>query len=608
MKLILLLTTLLTTNVLIAGISDTIEVNSQLSKAIVYYEGVTLNRTIEISKSGNYVLAILDLPDHFYQPSLVLEASSNVEILSVKTKALQLNKAISLTKSDLEKSMTMMQDSIYRILTLMEVLDGEFKMIKANQDFSQDDKISTIAEIKLASEFYQSRVKNLKLERLALSKSLSKYEEEKSNIEGEINNVKSNEVEISNIVYVHIDASSSNGQIELSYYSPQASWTPFYDVKASNDIDGISLHQKGLVSQQTGEHWEEIELSLSTHKPSFSNRIPFLNPQRIHYQSDNQGYNYSTQVNTTGKTGRILDQSGEPMIGANILLVGTAQGTITDIDGQFYFPQGIGKQVSISYTGCLSQVVQLSDQYTTIFLQESEVLDKIVVTGYGGYSRQKVKQEAPVRRNIQLDIKESLNTISYNLTDKYSITSDADPLDVLLRINTIPCALTYESVPTINESAFLVAEIKDWHLYNIAQANANLFIDGIYKGQTQLLPKSQENILQVSLGTDPEINVSRKWVNNKYSKKFLSRHVEEIHHFKIKIKNNKRITASINLKDQIPISSDDAIEIDAKELSRGHLDKENGELTWELELKPGESIELNISYKLKYPKHYSLSL
>ena len=608
MKLILLFTSLITANTLMAGITDTLEINAKLSKAIVYYEGATLNRTIEISKSGNYVLAIQDLPDHFYQPSLVLEASSNVDILSVKTKALQLNKATSLTKSELEKRMTMIQDSIHRILTLMEVLDGEFKMIKANQDFSQDDKISTIAEVKLASDFYQSRVKKLMLERLALARSLSKYEEEKSHTQGEINKVQSNEVEISNIVYVHIDASSSNGQIELSYYSPQASWTPFYDVKASNDIDGISLHHKGFVSQQTGEDWDEIELSLSTHKPSFSNRIPILNPLRVQYQSYNQGYNYTTQVNTNGKTGRILDQRGEPMIGANVLLVGTGQGTITDIDGQFYFPQGIGNQVSISYTGYQSQVVQLSDQYTTIFLHESALLDEVVVTGYGGNSRQKAKKEAPVRRNIQLDIKESLNTISYNLTDKYSISSDADPLDVLLRINTIPCALTYESVPTINESAFLVAEIKDWHIYNIEQANANLFIDGIYKGQTQLLPKSQENTLQISLGSDPEINVSRKWVNNKYSKKFLSRHVEEIHHFKIKIKNNKRRMATINLKDQIPISSDDAIEIDTKELSSGQLKEESGELTWKLELKPGESKELDLIYKLKYPKHYTLSL
>ena len=84
--------------------------------------------------------------------------------------------------------------------------------------------------------------------------------------------------------------------------------------------------------------------------------------------------------------------------------------------------------------------------------------------------------------------------------------------------------------------------------------------------------------------------------------------MEEIHHFKIKIKNNKRHGATINLKDQIPISSDDAIEIDTKELSSGQLKEESGELTWKLELKPGESKELDLIYKLKYPKHYTLSL
>ena len=56
------------------------------------------------------------------------------------------------------------------------------------------------------------------------------------------------------------------------------------------------------------------------------------------------------------------------------------------------------------------------------------------------------------------------------------------------------------------------------------------------------------------------------------------------------------------------ISSDEAIEIEPKNLSGGSLEEESGFIYWNLELKSGESKELELVYKLKYPKHYDLNI
>ena len=194
------------------------------------------------------------------------------------------------------------------------------------------------------------------------------------------------------------------------------------------------------------------------------------------------------------------------------------------------------------------------------------------------------------------------------MAQKYSVDSESEPIDVLLKTEDLPSTLKYESIPIKNESAYLIAEIKDWHLYNLERAPVNLFIDGTFKGKTTIDPDSQDDKLKISLGNDPEVSMNRKWINNKYKKKLLSRHKEEVHHFVITIKNNKAVPISINVEDQLPISSDEAIEIEPKNLSGGSLEEESGFIYWNLELKSGESKELELVYKLKYPKNYDLNI
>ena len=92
-------------------------------------------------------------------------------------------------------------------------------------------------------------------------------------------------------------------------------------------------------------------------------------------------------------SGTITDgQSGEPLIGANILVVGTSTGTITDFDGTYTLevPEG-ATQLEISYTGYASQTVDItSSDVLDIALSAGTVLDEIVVTGYGTQKQKEV--------------------------------------------------------------------------------------------------------------------------------------------------------------------------------------------------------------------------
>jgi len=85
-------------------------------------------------------------------------------------------------------------------------------------------------------------------------------------------------------------------------------------------------------------------------------------------------------------TGTITDESGEPLIGASVLVKGTSTGTVTDIDGSYSItvPEGSTTLV-ISYTGFATQEVELgaSNVVDVAMAEDVEQLSEVVVTGLG---------------------------------------------------------------------------------------------------------------------------------------------------------------------------------------------------------------------------------
>ena len=83
--------------------------------------------------------------------------------------------------------------------------------------------------------------------------------------------------------------------------------------------------------------------------------------------------------------GIVVDANGEPVIGANVMVKGTNNGTITDIDGKFTLSNAKGVLV-VSFIGYKTQEIQINgnEKNLNIVLREdSELLDEVVVVGYG---------------------------------------------------------------------------------------------------------------------------------------------------------------------------------------------------------------------------------
>ena len=84
-------------------------------------------------------------------------------------------------------------------------------------------------------------------------------------------------------------------------------------------------------------------------------------------------------------TGTVHDQKGESIIGASISVQGSTNGTITDLDGSFSLDASSSATLVISYIGYTTQQIKVGNQsvFNVILKEDSELLDEIVVVGYG---------------------------------------------------------------------------------------------------------------------------------------------------------------------------------------------------------------------------------
>ena len=85
--------------------------------------------------------------------------------------------------------------------------------------------------------------------------------------------------------------------------------------------------------------------------------------------------------------GRIVDQNGQPVIGASLFQQGTNNGTVADVDGRFSINVPNGASLKVSCLGYQDVIVTARNGMTIMMKEDNEVLSEVVVVGYGAQKR-----------------------------------------------------------------------------------------------------------------------------------------------------------------------------------------------------------------------------
>lgn len=213
-------------------------------------------------------------------------------------------------------------------------------------------------------------------------------------------------------------------------------------------------------------------------------------------------------------------------------------------------------------------------------------------------------QNAPILMDQFVEVEEQDIQVSYNIAVPYDIPGNGKPQLIDLKSYDIKADFKYYSIPKLSDETYLVATLSDYEQYNLLPGEATVTFDNTFVGKSFIRPNNTEEHITLTLTTEPRMTVKREKRRDYCETKHVGNSTTVTQSFEITVKNNLNRSAKLTLKEQYPISNNKDIEVkDVSVSPNATYDKTDiGVITWDTELKAGETKTFIITYSVKYPK------
>lgn len=595
------------------------KVASKVQRVTVFLNGAQVTRTATVNiVPGTTELVFGDISPELDVQSIQVKANGDFTILSVKHEMNYLGEQAKEKQiEDMRAAQKAIKDKISLQSSLLSVYQQEETMLGKNQLVKADNTTLDVIKLKEALDFQTQRLTFLKEKQqavvnlvAALTLELQKYDKQIAELSRGRSTVTSN-------ILVKVSSKTAlQSAFTLSYVVKDAGWYPTYDIRAKNVNSPITIAYKANVSQQSGEDWKNIKITLSTGNPTVSGNKQELSPYYLNF-----GMYYANGANALNRvTGTVYGTDDKlPLVGASIRIKGTSIGTVTDVNGNYslQIPAG-ANTLEATYIGYQRQESAINSGIMNFAMKPAaNQLNEVVVVGYGAsdnYSSDKSYAEKTERKveitpnTIPVKVNETENqtNIELNIDNPYSIPTDGKQYLVEVNQFDIKAIYQYYVAPKLSTDVFLTAKLTDWNKYNFLSGEANLFFEGTFIGKSLLDTHSVSDTLNLSLGTDKNIVVTRTLQKELNEKQIFGSNKKETKDWIIDLKNRKNQPVNLLVEDQLPVSQNSSIEVEAQETSGAKPDANTGKVSWNLTLNSQNDKKLQLKYMVKYPKSQSV--
>lgn len=598
------------------------KLTTKITDVTVFLQGAQITRTGEIRISqGESIISLEGLSPFIDEKSVKVKADGDFTILSVKHKLDYLNKREKDEKtSELQAEIEDLESRIAMNKSRLEVLAEKENLLDKNKNLNGETTGPSLAQLKQAIEFYDKELTQIKSDYRQTIQKIEELQEEKSKIQNQINDITLQEDLPSGKIEIKVEANKDvAADFHIIYLVDNAGWYPNYDLRVKDIQSPISLNYKADVYQNTGIEWKNVKLKFSNGNPNESGVAPELETWYLNYARNTIFKNVYDRLNPNPGTvtGVVLDEDDLPLPGVNVIVKGSTVGTQTDFDGKYQITLPNNAEYLIySFIGMKTQERRISQAQMNVVLEpDTEALEEVVVTGYGGDLQGKAaglrirgaSSVKPAKKIITTTL-ENQTTVEFEVEKPYSIPSTGEKLAVDLKQYEIEANYEYYAVPKLDKDAFLIAKIHNWDQYNLLEGETNLFFEDAYVSRTVLDAKSLSDTLSISLGRDRNIVIGREKIDEFSKRRTIGSNKIETREFKIIARNKKSQPIHLMIYDQIPVAAINDIDVEQVELSGGKLDEKTGEITWNLNLASDQQKELLLKYEVKYPKYEKVIL
>ncbi|XP_041355011.1 protein F37C4.5-like isoform X3 [Gigantopelta aegis] len=343
--------------------------------------------------------------------------------------------------------------------------------------------------------------------------------------------------------------------LTVSYVVTRAAWIPSYDIRMFTAEGTMKIFYYGQIKQSTGEDWNDAKLFLSTATPSVGGVVPELSVQLLSVK-----YKYASARHW--KKGKAT---------------------------------------------CSSNEFASSKPDPTIDYE----LDYMCNT-YGPSSPARLKQiEQQMMMFTVTEVNESTTSATYEIARQSSIPSDDVAHKVSVGILDLKPKLEYITMPKTVPHAFLRARITNTSQFTLLPGSTSIFLDNSFVAKAKIKAVSPGEEFECSLGVDPAVRVTYKPLSKfRESSGIFSKTACTKYKQVTEVKNSHDYAISVELRDQLPRSSDEKIKVTLIEptIDMKHPEKnqdvsltKNNHVVWQLKLDKQETREITLRYSVEHP-------
>jgi hypothetical protein len=602
------------------------ELTSKIDRVTVYYDGAQVTRTAKAQlQSGVTELTLKGITKFADVGNLQVKGEGSFTILKVSPVPNYLREKES--KEDiakLEKRNKEIDEKMKDLNTDRGVYTVERGLITSNQNIKGTDAVLTMVQLKDMADFFRTRIGEIDGKILTIDREVLKLNEERTKNLNQLNALANFKNDMTYDVTVTVTAKAATAAtVSLSYNTNKAGWFASYDVVVNSVSEPLNLNLRANVMQTSGEDWKDVKLTLSTGSPSINNNKPELKPWYLNFNTavykPNKGYNPNPTL--TEASGKLYDsQTGEPLVGATVMIKGTGIGTATDLDGNFRLALPPNSDILVvKYIG-YNDVEMWPSVNMNIALQPStQTLDAVVVTGQSRRTVSESISYAPgvvakgkkydaddkgylAGNNATTTVVAQPTTYVFVIDEPYTIVSNGKPNGVGIKDYELPAYYEYYCAPKLDKDAFLTAQITGWEKFELIDGEANVYFENTYIGKSLIDLTNTDDTLQVSLGRDKNVVVDLVKTKEFTQRQVLGSNRIDKRAWEITVKNKKKQEINLVLQDRFPIPQNNEITVDNVDVAGSDFNKDTGILTWRMKLATGEEKKVSPKYSVKYPK------
>lgn len=586
-------------------------VNATLKSAIIYRTGAELTHDAKaLLQQGNNELTIDGVSNGIDINSIQIKVPSEVTIAGIEFQNYYLKPNVASPRvKAMTDSIEKLQLDINKIQTNITTTNELLQVLKANRDIKGTQTGLSVAELMKLMDYYKIKSLDLQTDLIQQNAVLKKTQEQVQRLNNQVQEEEQKNTKSTGRLVLQLNAVLAGSyNFTVSYITPNAYWTPFYDIKVNDINSPIKLVYKAKMFQTTGLDWKQVKLSLSTATPSQWGTAPnlqtwflaYINPY-TNLDKALQGRLAGVQIAKDEEAKSSLDEvvvTGYGAVGAssNIRLRGAA--SLTKSATPLYIVNGTEMSASEATKinpNSIKKIDVLKDAASTAMYGARAANGVIIITLKDGL-------------DDYITVSESTLNLNYDIDLPYDIASNGKEQTATLKELDVAANYKYYAVPKLDKDVYLLAEITNWEKLNLLPGDANIIFEGTYVGKSFIDPNTTTDTLNLTLGKDKRAAVKREKLADFSSAKFLGSNKVQKITYEITVKNNKKEAINLLLKDQYPLSTNKEMEVELLENSDAMINSETGVLTWKLSLAAGESKKIRFSYTVKYPKDKTINL